>query len=83
MSNLKIGDQFKWRLDRQHMWFEVLEVLPDRYKAELRNNPLMGQWQAPDGSVVVSESDYRLGDVIEVSKAELAEYEAQRAALWS
>lgn len=81
MSNLKVGDQFKFRLDRQHMWFEVLEVLPDRYKAELLNNPFRGEWITPEGNAVVSESDYQRGDVIEISRVELAEYEAQRAAL--
>lgn len=77
----KIGELFKWRLDQQHMWFEVIEVLPDRYKAELRSNPYVGVLRAPDGRPMMLDSDYQWGDMVEVGKAELAEYERQRASL--
>lgn len=80
MSEYQVGDQFKFRLDGNHMWFEVVEVLPDRYKAGLRNTPFSGQFKTSDGKVHTIVSEYQWGDVIEISKAELLDYETERRA---
>ncbi len=70
----KIGDTFKYRLDQQHMWFEVVEVMPDRYRCKLLNEPVKQRLTMPNGKVVAFHSDYSHSDVIEIGKQELADY---------
>jgi hypothetical protein len=78
---MKIGDTVKYRLDGQHMWFEVLSIEDDNIEMKLLNEPYKGEMRWPDGSVSALQSQHSHGDVINVRASEFEQYQAQRAAL--
>jgi hypothetical protein len=71
MPDFNTGDTFKFRLEHQHMWFEVVKVLPEAYRAKLLNQPFRDLESGIDHS-------NNWGDVITLPKADVHEYRGDR-----
>ena len=71
MAGYDTGDTFKFRLEHQHMWFEVVEVLPEAYRAKLLNQPFRDLESGIDHS-------NNWGDVVTLKKDEVHEYRGDR-----